>query len=82
MCIDHVIAKAIGGSDNTENLYPSCRSCNRWKATFSIEEFRKEIEAQLKRLARYSAGFRLADRYDLVRPQFDSAVIFHFEKYQ
>lgn len=38
--IEHVIPWSLGGSDNIENLVPSCKPCNREKATRSIEEWR------------------------------------------
>ena len=41
------------GSDNFDNLMPSCARCNRWKSTFSLEMFRKEIERQIERLNKY-----------------------------
>jgi hypothetical protein len=31
--IDHIIPKAVGGSDDEENLWLACRLCNSYKGT-------------------------------------------------
>lgn len=67
------------GLNDFQNLMPACRVCNKWKSTFTIEEFRHEIEMQIKRLRMYSASFRLAERYGLVSPN-GNKVTFYFEK--
>jgi hypothetical protein len=64
--IDHIKPKYLGGSNDIENLNPSCRRCNVWKKTFSIEEFRQEIMAQSERLLKSSAGVRLAVDYGVI----------------
>lgn len=38
--IEHMTAKVNDGSDNLENLVPSCHGCNLRKRSKSIEEFR------------------------------------------
>lgn len=68
----------ISNVDDIANLNPSCGRCNRWKQTYSIEEFRKEIEAQAKRLRKYQAGFRLAEDFGIIQ-EINTAVIFYFE---
>lgn len=37
--IDHVIPVASGGTDDLENLVPSCSGCNLAKASMSVEAF-------------------------------------------
>lgn len=72
--------KVTKGDHTEENFNPSCARCNRWKGTFTVEQFRREIEMQYDRLKRDSPGFRLASDYSLImRTQND--VIFYFEKY-
>ena len=39
--IDHIIARANGGTDSTFNLTPACRSCNEKKSNLSLKEFGK-----------------------------------------
>lgn len=64
--IDHIDPKYIGGKDDLENLNPSCARCNNWKQTFSIEQFRNEIQRQTERLAKYQSGYRLAKDFGLI----------------
>lgn len=35
-CVDHVVASAIGGSDELSNLVPACRDCNSRKGDLEI----------------------------------------------
>lgn len=64
--IDHIKPKYLGGRNTIENLNPSCRRCNSWKKTFSIEEFRQEIMAQPERILKAFAGARLAVDYGII----------------
>ena len=76
-CKRHGLKK---GSDSIENMNPSCARCNRWKSTFSIEDFRKEIGEQLNRLYKYHANYRLAFDYGLLIEN-KEPVKFYFEKH-
>lgn len=75
MQVDHIIPRSrwhIDGRDvgyglhDIQNLNPSCRFCNNWKHEFRIEEFRGELQAQVERARKYSANFRMAERFGLV----------------
>lgn len=55
------------GLNIIENYNPACPRCNRWKGTWSIEQFRNEISLQLERLERDSAPFRMARDYGLIK---------------
>ena len=79
MQVDHKVPRFRGGMDDLENLMPSCGVCNNWKRTWTIEEFRSEIEAQIARLRKYSAPFRLAEKYGLVTSN-RNRVAFYFER--
>lgn len=79
MQVDHIHAKYLGGLDDLNNLNPSCFACNNYKLTFSIDEFRKQIAAQIERGLKYSRNFRLAHRYGLVELT-GIPVEFYFEK--
>ena len=68
------------GEDSEDNLFPSCPRCNRWKSMMTIEEFRIEIYAQNERVRRYSAEYRLAEDFGLVRATGQN-VVFYFEKH-
>jgi len=65
--------------DTKENLNPACRVCNKWKNTWTVEQFRKELESQISRLEKYSANYRMAKRYGLVVPK-TLKVKFYFEQ--
>ncbi|HDT5989640.1 TPA: HNH endonuclease [Raoultella planticola] len=63
-----------------ENLFPACSPCNLFKATFSIEGFRKQIAHQPERAQAYSVNFRTAQRFGLVTV-IERPVVFWFEVY-
>lgn len=66
------------GTDEIDNLLPSCARCNRWKSTFSLEMFRKEIELQMERLNKYNNNYRLAKDFGLL-VETNCEVVFYFE---
>ena len=57
---------AHAGEDTESNMLPACRPCNLRKSTLSLESFRAEIAAQVGRLRRDSAAFRMAERFGQV----------------
>jgi len=67
------------GTDDFENLLPSCSRCNKWKSTYSVENFRDIVQKSIDRLDRDTPNFRLAKDYDLLKLT-DKKVIFYFEK--
>jgi 5-methylcytosine-specific restriction endonuclease McrA len=60
------------------NKVPSCKPCNNWKKTFTIEEFRTEIAMLPSRLYRDSSGFRMAIRLGMIE-RTEKPVVFWFE---
>lgn len=86
MQVDHIysVARAKWLSVNInvndiENLMPSCRSCNYYKDTCSIETFRKNLSSLMNRV-RQKFIYRLAEKYGMVEEKvWDSK--FYFEKY-
>jgi len=52
-------------NDTEENLVPSCAPCNNFKMTFSVEEFRSELEAQIERARKSSVNFRNCERLSM-----------------
>ena len=66
MTVDHVEPLRNGGIDEVINMYPSCRSCNHYKSTYTTDKFKHEIGQIPSRLLKSSATFRLAVKYGLV----------------
>lgn len=71
--VEHVIPRAVGGSDRVSNLMLACATCNQAKGAQSIEEFLahkpallKKIKAQLKRPLKDAAAVN-ATRWELWR---------------
>lgn len=83
--MDHVEplfrGRDCGGDDSESNLMASCARCNLWKKTFTVEQFRTEIESQHKRLYRDSAAYRLAHDFGVITEskEYGRDVIFYFE---
>jgi 5-methylcytosine-specific restriction endonuclease McrA len=67
------------GSHDFSNLNPSCDRCNKWKSTYSLEQFRKVVETSLDRLERDTPNFRLARDFGLIQIN-QSKIVFFFEK--
>ena len=67
------------GTDDIDNLNPSCTRCNKWKSTYSLEMFRTIVENSIERLERDTPNFRLARDYGLLTIT-KNKVIFYFEK--
>jgi 5-methylcytosine-specific restriction endonuclease McrA len=66
------------GTHDISNLNPSCSRCNKWKSTWTLEQFRDVVETSLDRLERDTPNFRLAKDYGLLTIQ-KKPVIFYFE---
>lgn len=64
-----------------DNLFPSCRFCNKFKDVYSLEDFRKELFNQIERVNIYSANYRMAKRYQLVK-EIPKEIVFYFENYE
>jgi hypothetical protein len=67
------------GTDEMDNLNPSCARCNKWKSTYSLETFREIVQTSIDRLERDTPNFRLARDYRLLKVTPDP-VIFFFER--
>ena len=71
-------SKINKGSHDIDNLNPSCARCNKWKSTYTLEQFRDVIETSLDRLERDTPNFRLARDYKLLTIT-KKSIIFYFE---
>ena len=62
-----------------ENLMPSCRSCNYYKSSMSLDKFREELGKVVNRLRRDISNFRLAIKYKMIEiKKWD--MVFYFER--
>lgn len=86
MQIDHLIplefaeVYEIQGIDlnSFENLMPSCRSCNNYKSSLTLEKFRAAIERWPDVLQRDNVTYRNAVRFGMIEPR-PHRVTFYFE---
>lgn len=69
------------GSDELDNLFPCCKSCNCCKNDLTIEQFRYRIEDRLVRLNSLSSEYQIAKRFGLVREIKKEGIVFYFEKF-
>ena len=79
MQVDHVIPLRKGGEDTLENMMPACRSCNRYKSTLTVEQFRAAVERMPEVLMRDSVTYKIAARFGVVFPV-PKQVEFYFER--
>ena len=82
MQVDHVVPLngwSQRGSDTLDNMLPACRSCNHYKSTMSLENFRKMVENMPVALARDSVTYKNAVRFGLVVPD-PRPIVFYFER--
>ena len=78
MQVDHMKPKAFGGTDDIENLMPSCRTCNHYKRANSLELFRKFIETIPCKLAERQYIYKVGMAYGFYNDE-PKRVIFYFE---
>lgn len=79
MQVEHREPLSLGGADSPENYMPSCRTCNHYKHTLTVEEFRKQIGLLTGRLRERVYIYKLALRHGRISER-SSAVSFYFER--
>lgn len=78
--VDHIIPLAHSrGTNEPSNLMPACPSCNNYKATFDLEQFRQQLGQQVRRAREHNINFRLAERFGLIEVK-EQPIVFYFEK--
>ena len=77
--VDHINPKYWNGTNDPENLNPSCRSCNILKSSYHIEQFRGIVEGLVAVMRRYHSNYRIMERYGIVR-QIKSEIKFYYEE--
>lgn len=78
MTIDHILPIYRGGTNYPANLNPCCKSCNRYKSSNTIEEFRKKVGYILNRLNNNST-YKIAKRYKLIDED-EHEIKFYYEE--
>ena len=79
MQVDHAKPLRCGGVDEMSNMLPACRSCNHYKATLTVEKYRKHIDGIPDRLNRDSIPFAVGRRFGVVDEN-KKHVVFWFEE--
>lgn len=85
MQIDHINSvyrtMIISGNidENINNYMPSCRQCNFYKSTFTLEYFRERLNTILINNLRKQFNYKLALKYGLIQEDI-KPIKFYFEK--
>lgn len=85
MQIDHINSvyrtMIISGNidENINNYMPSCRQCNFYKSTFTLEYFRERLSTILMNNLRKQFNYKLALKYGLIQENI-KPIKFYFEK--
>ena len=66
MEVDHLRPKRNGGTDDMDNLMPSCHTCNHYKRANSLENFRDWLLGELIDRLMKVYIFRVALRYGMI----------------
>lgn len=77
----HEVKKTPKELNDTSNLNPSCRMCNFYKSSFSLEKFRERLQSTLLKNVRMPFQFRLAEKYGIVEIH-EKKIEFYFEKWE
>lgn len=67
--------------DSMGNYMPSCRMCNYYKGTSTIEQFRSDLTDMLMRNVRRPFDYRLALKYGLIKETV-KPIKFYFEEWE
>lgn len=82
MQVDHFNSVyAYDGKNELENYMPSCRQCNFYKSTGTIEQFRKHIKSTLWANLKETFQYRLALKYKLIEEN-DKEIEFYYESHE
>jgi 5-methylcytosine-specific restriction endonuclease McrA len=92
MQVDHITPKYRGstneevnsygltkGTNQIDNLNPSCISCNSSKSTFTLDKWKKELELKHSRLLRDNSSYRILHRFGVITVS--NHIEFYFEKH-
>lgn len=79
VCVNHFRKEKTSEEMNEiDNLMPSCRQCNYYKDTYTIDGFRERLKTLMSRV-KLPFIYRLAEKYGMVKElEWDGE--FYFEK--
>lgn len=78
MQVDHVVSIYAHNGDNTmDNYMPTCRMCNQYKSTYTLDKFKEQLGRLPERLEKQFI-YRLARKYRLIEEQ-PQKIKFYFE---
>lgn len=81
MEVDHVVPQRYHGTNDMDNLMPSCHTCNHYKRAYLLENFRDWLLGELIDRLMKVYIFRVALRYNMITINgWDKK--FYFEKLQ
>ena len=82
MQVDHFNSiYAYDGKNELENYMPSCRQCNFYKSTGTVEQFRQNLKETMLKGLKKTFQYRLLVKYDLIREN-DKEIKFYFEEHE
>lgn len=81
MQVDHVESLRNGGADELENMFPACKSCNWYKSTMTVDQFRTYLEQIPARLMRDSIPYQVGMRFGIIK-QGEPRIKFYFENHK
>lgn len=64
--VDHIVSLKQGGTNTIDNANPSCRLCNHYKRSSSIDVFRNYLLGGLIKRLRKIYIFRVAEKYGMI----------------
>lgn len=67
--------------DIPDNMLPACFSCNSYKSTMPVEQFRKEIGLLVSRLNERFSQYKIAKRFGQIE-ETNKPIVFYFETLQ
>ena len=65
MQVDHIEPRYLGGENDIKNYNPSCRQCNFYKGTFSLDQFKQQLATITERIKKPFI-VRLALKYGII----------------
>lgn len=88
MQVDHIesvyrnndIAQTMSEEEmyDESNFLPTCRQCNFYKSTFTVEQFRQRLKEVMMPNLQKDFRYRLAAKYGLIK-ETDKSIIFYYE---